>query len=217
MSQNAAGSGNTPAPDLILCSCLCLLCSASLIDLLLHAGISATSAANGAKEAANIDAAAGPASAKLGAAKKTLKVPVKAPSTAPVKAPADSSVKPTVKAAAKPAIGKTTSDTTATTIAPSPAASAKGKASSSKAETAPKAPRAKNAYMFFLADKRQGVKGDAQEHQAMMYEPHVASWCRAINSCSGTARVRDFSAPSASSASNTVSLPSCATALTVVH
>lgn len=155
------------APDPMFCSRL--LCSDCLIDLLLHTGTSATLAASGAKEAANMGAAAGPASAKLGAAKKTLKVPVKAPSTAPIKAPVDNSVKPTVKAAAKPAAGKPTSDTTAKTIAPLPAASTKGKASGSNAEAAPKAPRAKNAYMFFLADKHQGVKGEAQEHQAIMY------------------------------------------------
>lgn len=39
-------------------------------------------------------------------------------------------------------------------------AKGKAKGSGSEAEKAPKAPRAKNAYMFFTADKRDAVKGE---------------------------------------------------------
>lgn len=38
----------------------------------------------------------------------------------------------------------------------------KGKGNGSEAEKAPKAPRAKNAYMFFTADKRDAVKGESE-------------------------------------------------------
>lgn len=41
-----------------------------------------------------------------------------------------------------------------------PQGKGKGKGGGSEAEKAPKAPRAKNAYMFFTADKRDAVKGE---------------------------------------------------------
>lgn len=74
-----------------------------------------------------------------------------APSTAatPIKTPA--------KAPAKKAVP---AGNTEGPIAQGPTAKGKGKGKDGDAEKAPKAPRAKNAYMFFMADKRDAVKSE---------------------------------------------------------
>ena len=54
----------------------------------------------------------------------------------------------------------------------------KGKGTGSEAEKAPKAPRAKNAYMFFTADKRDAVKGEWMSYLlACALPPGLAESC----------------------------------------
>ena len=102
-------------------------------------------------------AAAVPSAAKPPAVGKKLVTPVaKAtsasnPSAAPTPVKASAKV-PAKKAAPTAAEGAPTAE--------GPAAKSKGKGMTGDAEKAPKAPRAKNAYMFFMADKRDAVKGE---------------------------------------------------------
>ena len=81
------------------------------------------------------------AKANPGNATSAASTPVKPPSVAPAK-------KATALVTEKAPAGD----------GPSPKGTGKGK--TSEAEKAPKAPRAKNAYMFFMADKRDAVKGE---------------------------------------------------------
>ena len=81
------------------------------------------------------------AKANLGNAASAASTPVEPPSVAPAK-------KATALVTEKAPAGD----------GPSPKGTGKGK--NSEAEKAPKAPRAKNAYMFFMADKRDTVKGE---------------------------------------------------------
>jgi len=107
-------------------------------------------------------AAAVPSAAKPPTVGKKLLTPVaKAtsasnPSAAPTPVKASAKV-PAKKAAPTAAEGAPTGE--------GPAAKGKGKGKVGDAEKAPKAPRAKNAYMFFMADKRDAVKG---EHSIML-------------------------------------------------
>ena len=102
-------------------------------------------------------AAAVPSAAKPPTVGKKLVTPVAKATSAsnpsaaptPVKVPAQV---PAKKAAPTAAEGAPTAE--------GPAAKSKGKGMTGDAEKAPKAPRAKNAYMFFMADKRDAVKGE---------------------------------------------------------
>jgi hypothetical protein len=82
------------------------------------------------------------------------------PSAAPTPVKASARV-PAKKAAPTAAEGVPTGE--------GPAAKGKGKGKAGDAEKAPKAPRAKNAYMFFMADKRDAVKGEHPHHFALFY------------------------------------------------
>ena len=67
-------------------------------------------------------------------------------------------VKAQVKAPAKAPVKKATSPGEAPTP-DVPSLEGKGKGKASETEKAPKVLRAKNAYMFFMAEKRDSVKG----------------------------------------------------------
>ena len=83
--------------------------------------------------------------------------------SAPVKAPIKVPAKAQVKFAITPMTGEAPAGN-------EPTAKGKGKGKASDAEKAPKAPRAKNAYMFFMADKRDAVKGEL----VLCYVPMLA-------------------------------------------
>lgn len=118
------------------------------------AGTSLPGATNEAvtKPVSNVPTTA-PTPASKTLAKKALQMPIKAPAKASTRVP----VKPAGQAAAKPVIGTPSLEANVKPGAASAGASASSKGKG-KAEATPKAARAKNAYMFFLADKRAAAK-----------------------------------------------------------
>ncbi|KAL0036922.1 hypothetical protein WJX77_005063 [Trebouxia sp. C0004] len=105
---------------------------------------------------AGTPAAAVPSAARPPSVGKTLVMPV-AKATSANKPPAPTPVKASAKAPAKKA-APTAAEGAPT--AEGTAAKGKGKGKAGDAEKAPKAPRAKNAYMFFMADRRDAVKAE---------------------------------------------------------
>lgn len=102
-------------------------------------------------------AAVVPSAAKPPAVGKKLVAPIAKATSASNPSAAPTSLNASAKVPAKKAAPTATEGNP---TAEGAAAKGKGKGKAGDAEKASKAPRAKNAYMFFMADKREAVKGE---------------------------------------------------------